>query len=69
LDPGVLYLPYTAQVDIRKSVDYKELMKKNGLGPNGAIITALNIYSAKFYEVLQEIESNKEESRLQKMMI
>lgn len=62
LDPGVLYLPYIAQVDIRKEINYKELMKSHGLGPNGAIMAALNIYSTKFHEVIQEIENNKAES-------
>ena len=38
-------------------------MKKHGLGPNGAIMAALNIYSTKFHEVLQDIESNKKETR------
>lgn len=31
--------------DIRTDIDYQEIMDKYQLGPNGAIITALNIYS------------------------
>lgn len=64
LDPGVLYLPYTPQIDIRKSINYKELMTSHGLGPNGAIMTSLNLYAARFHEVLEEVENNKEDVRL-----
>lgn len=63
LDPGVIYLPYTAQIDIRKSINYKELMTSHGLGPNGAIMTALNLYTAKFHEVIEEIENKKDDFR------
>lgn len=59
-----MYLPYSPQIDIRKTINYKELMTTHGLGPNGAIMTALNLYSAKFNEVIEEIESNKKETRL-----
>ena len=64
LDPGVLYLPYTPQIDIRKTIDYKGLMTSHGLGPNGAIMTALNLYAAKFNEVLEEVDNNKKDVRL-----
>lgn len=42
--------------DIRDTVNYKEVMKQYGLGPNGGIVTALNLFSTKFPEVLQFIE-------------
>jgi hypothetical protein len=45
-DPAVTFLPYTPNVDIRRKVDYKKLMKESNLGPNGAITTALNLYCA-----------------------
>jgi hypothetical protein len=64
LDPGVLYLPYTPQIDIRKTINYKELMTSYGLGPNGAIMTSLNLYAARFNEVLTEVENNKNDFRL-----
>lgn len=63
LDPGVLYLPYTPQVDIRKTINYKELMTTHGLGPNGAIMTSLNLYAARFNEVLNEVDNHKNEIR------
>lgn len=38
--------------DIRDTVNYKEVMKQYKLGPNGAIVTSLNLFSTKFPEVL-----------------
>ena len=46
LDPAVSFLPYSASLDIRKHVDYSHVMKSNKLGPNGAIMTCLNLYAA-----------------------
>lgn len=64
-----MYLPYSPQIDIRKAINYKELMTSHGLGPNGAIMTALNLYSAKFNEVIEEIETNKKETRFKNSFI
>ena len=35
-------------VDIRDTINYKEVMRGNRLGPNGAIVTSLNLFSTKF---------------------
>ncbi len=51
LDPGCLELPYPANVDLRDSVNYKEVMKQYNLGPNGAIVTSLNLFATKFDQV------------------
>lgn len=32
LDPAVHYLPYVPNIDIRKDIDYKKVMKDHGLG-------------------------------------
>jgi hypothetical protein len=32
LDPAVQYLPYVPRIDVRDTVDYKKVMKENGLG-------------------------------------
>lgn len=42
--------------DVRDTVDYKEVMKQYGLGPNGGIVTALNLFSTKFGQVVDLIE-------------
>lgn len=51
LDPAVLTLPFGANIDIRDTVRYKEVMKQYNLGPNGGILTSLNLFATKFDEV------------------
>lgn len=56
LDPACINLPYFANIDIRDTINYKEVMKQYQLGPNGAIVTSLNLFSTKFPEVIKYIE-------------
>ena len=35
LDPAVRYMPYSPNIDIRDTVNYKEVMEQYNLGPNG----------------------------------
>ena len=53
LDPAVLDVPYPCNIDIRDSVKYKEVMKQYSLGPNGAIVTSLNLFATRFDQVLK----------------
>uniref|UniRef100_A0A0K0DN34 GPN-loop GTPase n=1 Tax=Angiostrongylus cantonensis TaxID=6313 RepID=A0A0K0DN34_ANGCA len=48
-------VPYPANIDIRDTVKYKQVMKEYGLGPNGAIITSLNLMCTRFDQVLSMI--------------
>mmetsp|Transcript_9988 Transcript_9988/g.17114 ORF Transcript_9988/g.17114 Transcript_9988/m.17114 type:complete len:302 (+) Transcript_9988:1-906(+) len=52
-------------VDIRDTVKYKSVMQNYNLGPNGAIMTCLNLYCTRFDQVLHFLESrvkpNKDE--------
>jgi GTPase SAR1 family protein len=59
LDPAVASLPYAPNVDIRDTVNYKEVMRQYGLGPNGGIITALNLFTTKFDQVLSLVERKR----------
>eukprot|EP00842_Homolaphlyctis_polyrhiza_P005382 jgi/Hompol1/5845/HPOL_000797-RA len=52
LDPAVAQVPFSAHIDIRDTVNYKQVMKQYGLGPNGAILTSLNLFTTKFDQVL-----------------
>jgi GTPase SAR1 family protein len=61
LDPAVAHLPYFANLDIRQTLNYKEIMKKHGLGPNGAILTSLNLYCTRFDQVLGIIDQRKDD--------
>ncbi|KPV78653.1 uncharacterized protein RHOBADRAFT_33384 [Rhodotorula graminis WP1] len=56
LDPAVMHLPFDANIDIRDTVDYPEVMKQYNLGPNGGIMTALNLFTTKFDQVLSHVE-------------
>ncbi|KAL5713982.1 GPN-loop GTPase qqt2 [Ranunculus cassubicifolius] len=61
LDPAVMTLPYGANIDIRDTVRYKEVMKQYNLGPNGGILTSLNLFATKFDEVISVIEKRADQ--------
>ncbi|EJT98134.1 hypothetical protein DACRYDRAFT_71208 [Dacryopinax primogenitus] len=61
LDPAVSHTPYEANVDIRDTVDYNEVMRQYNLGPNGGILTALNLFTTKFDQVLGLMERRADE--------
>jgi len=52
LDPAVRNVAYPVNIDIRDTVNYKEVMKHFGLGPNGGIMTSLNLFATRFDQVL-----------------
>ncbi|KAI0357229.1 XPA-binding protein 1 [Trametes cingulata] len=56
LDPAVANTPFEANIDIRDTVDYHKVMKEYNLGPNGGILTALNLFTTKFDQVLDIVE-------------
>jgi GTPase SAR1 family protein len=56
LDPATLAVPFGASIDIRDTIDYKQVMKQHNLGPNGAIMTSLNLFATKFDQVLGILE-------------
>ena len=56
LDPAVHTVPFTPNIDIRDSVNYKEVMKQYNLGPNGGILTSLNLFTTKVDQILGLLE-------------
>lgn len=56
LDPAVTQVPFAAGIDIRDTVDYKQVMKQYNLGPNGGIMTSLNLFATRFDQVLDILE-------------
>jgi GTPase SAR1 family protein len=56
LDPAVATVPYSANIDIRDSLNYKEVMKQYNLGPNGGILTSLNLFATRFDQVMDFVE-------------
>ncbi|MFZ0966343.1 MAG: ATP/GTP-binding protein [Candidatus Bathyarchaeia archaeon] len=59
LDPGVLTLPYSPDVDVRDYVNVEDLMEKYGLGPNGALIMAADLIADEIEQISKEIEELK----------
>ena len=56
LDPAVRNVPFDSNIDIRDSVNYKEVMKQYNLGPNGGILTSLNLFATKIDQILGLLE-------------
>ncbi|KAF3069247.1 hypothetical protein V8C43DRAFT_293653 [Trichoderma afarasin] len=56
LDPAVLNVPFESNIDIRDSVNYEEVMKQYNLGPNGGILTSLNLFATKVDQIVNLLE-------------
>jgi GPN-loop GTPase len=56
LDPAVRTVPFEPNIDIRDSINYKEVMKQYNLGPNGGILTSLNLFATKIDQILGLLE-------------
>lgn len=54
-----MHLPYEPHIDIRDSIDYKQVMSQYKLGPNGGIMTSLNLFTTKFGQVLEACEEDE----------
>jgi hypothetical protein len=61
LDPAARRLPYTPDVDIRDYVDVDGIMNQLGLGPNGALIAAVDMVAGQIDKVKDEVEATKSE--------
>ncbi|KAL4779734.1 hypothetical protein BJX76DRAFT_339953 [Aspergillus varians] len=56
LDPAVHSVPFESNIDIRDAINYKEVMKQYNLGPNGGILTSLNLYATKVDQIIALLE-------------
>ncbi len=56
LDPGVLTLPYSPDIDVRNYVNIENLMEEHNLGPNGALIIAADLIADNIVQISKEIE-------------
>ena len=61
IDPAVATLGYAPNVDIRDTIDYNRVMEEYKLGPNGGILTSLNLFTTKFDQVLQLADKRAQE--------
>lgn len=57
-DPAVEALPYEPCFDVRRHVDAREVARKYGLGPNGALVKSLEMASGKLGDLVAEIDEN-----------
>lgn len=59
LDPAAISTKMPLHYDIREKVDIHDLMLKKKLGPNGAILTALNLFVAQIDGLISQIDSTR----------
>lgn len=59
LDPAVQSTPYEPTIDIRDTVHYKNVMAEYKLGPNGGILTCLNLFATRFDQVVSLLEKRR----------
>lgn len=55
LDPAVEILPYTPHFDARALVSARDLMIKEGLGPNGAIVRSIDLLAEKSVAIYRRL--------------
>ena len=60
LDPGAESLPYNPSYDVRELVTVEQIIKEEGLGPNGALIRAAEITEANLRKILNKIKEEEE---------
>ena len=60
LDPAVMDTLYEPNLDIRDTINYKDIMHQNNLGPNGAILTSLNIFSTNIDKIIDLLQKKDE---------
>ncbi len=57
LDPGVVRLPYSPDIDVRNYVSYDNIIDKYELGPNGGLIVAMDHVAMAMGKIMDEIKS------------
>lgn len=56
MDPGVGDLPYDPDVDVRTVINVYDLMERYQLGPNGALVLAVDLLATRLASIVKEIE-------------
>jgi GTPase SAR1 family protein len=60
MDPAVHDTLYEPNMDIRDTIKYKDVMTTHGLGPNGAIMTCLNLFATSINKIIEVLETKTE---------
>lgn len=61
LDPACRDVPYQANIDIRTSINYKQIINRKLLGPNAAINTSLILFATNFDKVVESLANDPAE--------
>lgn len=64
LDPGAEEVPYSSSFDIREFFTVEEIMRREGLGPNGAMIRAMDMLAERSSEFVSKIGASQADWRL-----
>lgn len=64
LDPGAESVGYSVDFDVRDLVTVKEVMEREGLGPNGALIRAAELIEANLGNLAERINSAMPDYRI-----
>jgi GTPase SAR1 family protein len=64
LDPGADEVPYSPSFDIREFFTVEEIMKREGLGPNGAMIRTMDLLAERSIELASRIGGSRADWRL-----
>lgn len=59
LDPGAEKLPYTPDVDVRDWIRLQDVMREQGLGPNGAQVAAADLLALNSTKIQDAIDTFK----------
>jgi hypothetical protein len=57
LDPACHDPPFPVRIDIRDTLDFQLVKSQYNLGPNGGIVTALNLFATRFNDVMEILQS------------
>ncbi|XP_020299420.1 GPN-loop GTPase 1 [Pseudomyrmex gracilis] len=61
LDPACKTVTFPVNIDVRDTVKYKKVMEEYSLGPNGGIVTSLNLFTTKFHQVIELIKKARKD--------
>jgi hypothetical protein len=64
LDPAVQRVPYTCEIDARDYINIQDLIDKYELGPNGAMITAIDLVASEMQAIKGDIDDYNAEAIL-----
>ncbi len=59
LDPGVEWLPYSPDVDVREWIDLGDVMQRFGVGPNGAQIVSADLLALEIGKIKEAMDELK----------